>query len=198
MPGKLEGFYCTAIYDRANAAANVVGGVDVETMYGADVDLESWNDRANAAGNVVGGVDVETVYGADVDFESWNGINRREWCKEGSTTFPADKDCKRHSVSQWQLLGANPETNYPSSFMDGASSVSCSASRLMTTIGGDMSLKENEATKVKTGYKIYNTVADYDNGTASGSGAGVDFDMILDSGAAALAATALFSSLLLA
>ena len=82
--------------------------------------------------------------------------------------------------------------------MDGASSVSCSASRLMTTIGGDMSLKENEATKVKTGYKIYNTVADYDNGTASGSGAGVDFDMILDSGAAALAATALFSSLLLA
>ena len=165
----MEGFYCSTLYNRANAAANTAGGVDVETLYGGDL-----------------------------DFNEWNGIDRREWCKEGSTVFPADKDCKRHTVSQWQLLVANPETNYPSDFMDGVSSVSCSAARNMMTIGGDMSLKENEAIKVKTGYKIYNDVTNYDNGTVGFSGAGTQFDMILDSGAAALAATALFSSLILA
>ena len=60
MPGTMEGFYCTATYMQADASVNVATGVDVETLYGTDV-----------------------------DFATWTG-DRREWCKEGSTTFMED------------------------------------------------------------------------------------------------------------
>merc|ERR1711971_655985 len=141
--------------------------------------------------------DVETQAGTGVDYAAWNAVKRTDWCTPNQTPTP---ECTRQSVSQWQRLAADAQTNYPIYFNDATSKgeATCSAHRFLKTMNNYMELKTATPYKVTSGYKIYNSVADYDAETVSSHGAGSVNEFTLEAASALFAGAALLSATLLA
>ena len=140
--------------------------------------------------------DVETLTGTGVDFKSWNDLVRTTWCDENS-----EADCDRMSISQWQKLASDAQTNYPIEY-DSATSkgdATCTAHRFLSTPNNYMEIKTGTPYKVTSGFKIYSTGADYQNGVVSdrfGSGSANEFTF--EAATTLLAGAALISATLLA
>jgi len=155
--------------------------------------------------------DVETQSGA-LDYASWNTVQRRDWCKDESSERMLQDDgaddeeeedktgCKRFSVSQWQKLLTDAETNYPISYDNATStgSATCTARRFLSTPGNYMEIMKGTGYSVTSGYIIYNNEADYDAGTASSFGSGEAQEFMFDAAATLFAGAAALTASLLA
>jgi len=180
-PGQYEGFYCAITFDQSDATA--MQSADVETQSGA------------------------------LDYASWSGVLRTDWCKEApaaarllqeegaDTAEDEDKTgCERFSVSQWQKLLTDAETNYPISYDPATSigSATCTARRFLSTPGNYMEIMKGTGYKVTSGYIIYDNEANYDAGTASSFGSGEEQEFMFDAAATLFAGAAALTASLLA
>jgi len=71
-------------------------------------------DQSNVS--AMASADVETQTGTGVDYAEWNDIVRTQWCLELDEEGNKHAECDRQSVSQWQKLGTDAQTNYPISY----------------------------------------------------------------------------------
>jgi hypothetical protein len=146
----------------------------------------------------MGSADLETQTGTDIDYASWNEVVRTDWCKqtEGSED---NSECTRQSASSWQKLALNAEENYPISYDVATSkgSATCTGRRMLDTPNAYMAIKSG-AYSVKSGYKIYNNVADYDGAVVAMSGNGSAQEFMFEGAATLFAGAAMLTASLLA
>jgi hypothetical protein len=146
----------------------------------------------------MGSADLETQTGTDIDYASWNEVVRTDWCKqtEGSEE---NSECTRQSASSWQKLALNAEENYPISYDVATSkgSATCTGRRMLDTPNAYMAIKSG-AYSVKSGYKIYNNVADYDGAVVAMSGNGSAQEFMFEGAATLFAGAAMLTASLLA
>jgi len=168
-PGNIEGFYCTITFSQINASAR-------ETA------------------------DVETQTGTGVDYAAFNAIPRLNWCTPQGPVDGVAPVCERQSVSQWQILGSDAQTNYPISYNAATSKgeATCSAHRILSTPSNYMELKTATPYTFTSGYKIYNTMADYDNGIVGFNGSGAAQEFTLEGASTLFAGAAMLTATLLA
>jgi len=142
--------------------------------------------------------DLETQTGTDIDYASWDDVVRTDWCKqtEGSEENP---ECKRQSASSWQKLALNAEENYPISYdaTTEIGSATCTGRRMLDTPNAYMTIKSG-AYSVKSGYKIYNSKADYDGGVTAMSGNGSAQEFMFEGAATLFAGAAMLTATLFA
>lgn len=105
------------------------------------------------------------------------------------------------SISQWQKLASDAQTNYPIEYNTATSKgdATCTAHRFLSTPNNYMEVKTGTPYKVTSGFKIYSTGADYQNGIVSdrfGSGSANEFTF--EAATTLLAGAALISATLLA
>ena len=141
--------------------------------------------------------DVETLTGT-LDFASWNDVIRTDWCKTEEGV--EDPECARMSVSQWQKLLSDAETNYPISYDNETEtgSATCTARRFLTTPNNYMEIKKAVPYTVTSGFKIYNSVEDYDSGTVGANGSGSAQEFLFDAATTLFAGAAALTASLLA
>jgi len=142
--------------------------------------------------------DLETQTGTDIDYASWDAVVRTDWCKqtEGSEE---NSECTRQSASSWQKLALNAEENYPISY-DAATSMAsatCTGRRMLDTPNAYMTIKSG-AYSVKSGYKVYNSEADYDAAIVAMSGNGSAQEFMFEGAATLFAGAAMLTASLLA
>lgn len=159
--------------------------------------------------------DVETQTGTGVDYAAWNDVVRTDWCKAAEEAEPendaditrrlmdedeAEAACVRQSVSTWQKLLTDAATNYPISYDSATSkgSATCTARRLLSTPNAYMEVKTGVATKVTSGFKIYNSGADYDAGTVGYYGAGTAQEFTFEAATTLFAGVAVLTASILA
>jgi hypothetical protein len=146
----------------------------------------------------MGSADLETQTGTDIDYASWNEVVRTDWCKqtEGSEE---NSECTRQSASSWQKLALNAEENYPISYDVATSkgSATCTGRRMLDTPNAYMAIKSGTYS-VKSGYKIYNNLADYDGAVVAMSGNGSAQEFMFEGAATLFAGAAMLTASLLA
>jgi len=142
--------------------------------------------------------DVETQQGTDIDYASWDAVPRKEWCKqvEGSED---NSECTRQAASSWQKLALNADENYPISYDVSTSeaSATCTARRLLDAPGAYIDIKSGTYS-VKSGYKVYQTQADYDAGVVQYSGNGSAQEFMFEGATSLLAGAAILTATLFA
>jgi len=137
---------------------------------------------------------VKTLSG-ELDFKSWDSVPAEDWCKESADV--ENDTCMRQSFDQWNRILTEPQVNYPLDDQgDNLSAASCSAFRKSETSNNYMAIKNGIQYSVMTGYKVYATEGDFDNGTVLHSDSGVKVEMVFEAAAALAVGAALFSSAL--
>ena len=125
-------------------------------------------------------------------------MDRRDWCKDGAAGFESI-DCERQTVSsQWQKFATDMPENYPMSYDNNVSEVSCSAFRFLSTLSSYMDIKLGIGYTVNTGYMLYNDEMAYNTGDPYANEAGSTVEMMFEAAAALAAGAALLTTTLFA